>query len=585
MDAKGFFAALFGEDTLPGKLVLWKPGKPAQSEWCEGVADASELCHKGSYPYFGCALQAQLAARRAAKKDRKLRSLPRINTVRGCYESTVAIPGVWLDVDVQGPGHTKAGLPPTCAAAEELLRTFPAKPTLMVFTGGGFHAWWLFRELWEFDDEKERKKAAALLEAWQSYITSGFRARSWTLDSTFDLTRVLRMPGTRNEKYDVEVTCDDSEGPRWNPSELEDLVPGACWDTVKRRNGRVKEQVQVATSDTAEPPSSKFTLLLENNASFASTWRRERKDLPSQSEYDLALISMALNTGWSEQEATNLIIAHRRSGGQPIKHAKYYALTIARARKQSASDEAVERITARIEEEPQEEDGGMSPQQKRAAIDDVSAALGLPIVGIVKYTSDPPSYRLMLPSGEIGLGPVRSILNANAFREAVAAVSDRVVRRFRNAQWDPIAQLILNASEKQDLGSDSTPHGLASELVSAYIRRRKPLEDREEAYNLQRPFWYMDNLYLFLGDIKKWIALTLGERYTRVALGKLLRAAGCLPRTVAVSVAGNRTTMTAWCITALAPGLACPADSGRSPGEPGADSIGRDARAESEDGF
>jgi hypothetical protein len=291
-------------------------------------------------------------------------------------------------------------------------------------------------------------------------------------------------------------------------------------------------------------------VLIDNSASFATTWRRERKDLPSQSEYDLALASMAINAGWSDQEAADLIVAHRRMGGKPKKHAKYYAATISKAKRVSASDEAVERISARVEEVA-EGGGDMEPQQKRAAIDDISSALGLPIVGIIKYTSDPPTYRLRMAEGEINLGSVRTILNASSFREAVAAVADRAVRRFRNAQWDPIAQLIMDACEKQDLGSYSSAEGVSAELVCAYVRRRKPIDDREEAHLTQRPFWYASHLHVFLGDLRKWIALTLGERYSSVALAKLLRAAGCTPKTIAVTVAGKATSMSAWRVTDL----------------------------------
>jgi hypothetical protein len=36
-------------------------------------------------------------------------------------------------------------------------------PSLVIATGNGAHAWWLFKETWVFENDEERKEAAALV--------------------------------------------------------------------------------------------------------------------------------------------------------------------------------------------------------------------------------------------------------------------------------------------------------------------------------------------------------------------------------------------------------------------------------------
>src|SRR5690606_781039 len=66
------------------------------------------------------------------------------NGSRGGAEDCEAIPGLWVDIDVDGPNHKTTGtLPPDRDAAWQLIADFPVPPTAVVDTGGGLQAWWL----------------------------------------------------------------------------------------------------------------------------------------------------------------------------------------------------------------------------------------------------------------------------------------------------------------------------------------------------------------------------------------------------------------------------------------------------------
>ncbi|WP_428564612.1 MAG: YfjI family protein [Solidesulfovibrio sp. DCME] len=119
---------------------------------------------------------------------------------RGKADDVVAIPGFWMDVDILHPAHAQTALPTTVEEAMSIFKDFPIKPTIVVHSGHGLQAWFLFDTPWIFDSKGQHEKAQALSKAFQEAILSVARARGWKLDNTADLARVLRLPGTMNNK-------------------------------------------------------------------------------------------------------------------------------------------------------------------------------------------------------------------------------------------------------------------------------------------------------------------------------------------------------------------------------------------------
>jgi putative DNA primase/helicase len=143
-------------------------------------------------------------------------------------ERVMGIPGLWVDLDVEGPGHKPAAherLLPSKDAARDLLYSLPLAPSLVVDSGHGLQAYWLFKELWLFDDDTERQQAAGLVDAWQATIR--VKANGYKVDSIGDLARVLRIPGTVNHKPGCDplpVLITDENDTRYNPSEFEPFL-------------------------------------------------------------------------------------------------------------------------------------------------------------------------------------------------------------------------------------------------------------------------------------------------------------------------------------------------------------------------
>lgn len=118
---------------------------------------------------------------------------------RGGIEDCAAIPGLWLDVDVAGPGHASdARLAPDRATAHALVERFPLAPTAVIDSGGGLQAWWLFAEMLTLDDDTLR-----LLDAWGATWQRLADDLDLDVDNVFEAARVMRLPGTTNRKADL----------------------------------------------------------------------------------------------------------------------------------------------------------------------------------------------------------------------------------------------------------------------------------------------------------------------------------------------------------------------------------------------
>lgn len=213
--SKLFLNALFGNMHSDGWLILWKPDKKSVSVPVSDLDQAAEITQalkSGHNVYFGLGLQGKKPSEWS----------------RGKADGVMAIPGLWLDMDIAGPGHKETRIPPDQETAIEFLNGLPWEPTILVHSGGGIHAYWLFKEPWVFDDKEERIKAQEVSERFQAYVKRAAKEKhGWHLDSTHDLARVLRVPGTLNHKSNppvqVKIIAHD-DSCRYNPGDFDEYV-------------------------------------------------------------------------------------------------------------------------------------------------------------------------------------------------------------------------------------------------------------------------------------------------------------------------------------------------------------------------
>lgn len=125
-----------------------------------------------------------------------------------------SMPGVWFDLDFQDPVHAKKTLP-TREEAEGFIASLPLKPNLKIWSGHGFHLYWLFGERFAIETPEDRAKAQRLSRGFQGALIKEGAERGWVFDNTSDLARTLRLAGSINHKaqppVEVKIVAHDPD--------------------------------------------------------------------------------------------------------------------------------------------------------------------------------------------------------------------------------------------------------------------------------------------------------------------------------------------------------------------------------------
>lgn len=464
--ASGFLHALFDDKPSNRYLLIWTlPGK--HSAWFQDLDQAAEYARRAS----------------EAKKDVyigvSLSHLNRGPDERGKAADSSGIVGLWADVDVGNHGSSKKVYPPDQDSALSILAGLPA-PTIVVHSGHGLQPWWLFKEPWIFESTPECKDAMILAKRWTMTIQARARVKGWDVDSTGDLARVLRLPGTTNwkdPKHPVPVTVVSKDGPRYNPTDdfdeyLVDVDPAELFDDT------IREGLSFIIDPRADPPFKKLGALIENDAKFRGTWERKRADLPSASEYDLALADAAAMAGWGDQEIIDLLIAWRRKHGEKLQlRPSKYAGALSKARKHAATWGAPEGQLSPDTEIDTDIDTEIEPEA--TAQGDATKWLRwlqqhpvfrhVPIAGARKLGLKHGQYELLLDRGRVvELGTAEDVLTPKKVQGAIADVTAFPIQELKRDKWRHIARAIFElAGPGEDIGID--PETEAKDWLSAMV--------------------------------------------------------------------------------------------------------------------
>lgn len=137
---------------------------------------------------------------------------------RGSDADTAALPGLWADMDIEGPGHAHhvcpddcpkghrhitLPLPPDERAVRKIIETSGLpEPTLWVHSGGGLYPWWLLDQAVEISEDN-LGEIQAMSAQWQAVIVAAAKQLGWQYGPVGDLSRILRIPGTINRKPEM----------------------------------------------------------------------------------------------------------------------------------------------------------------------------------------------------------------------------------------------------------------------------------------------------------------------------------------------------------------------------------------------
>ena len=214
MNPREFLTALWG-DPPPGQAQVWMSPKKRLVLYRSLERVTEDMA---AYPdrniYTGAALAAPEAR---VRRDNRAKA-----------HEAYAIAGLWADADIAHEVHKKTALPPTREAARSALEETGYAPTILIDSGHGLQAWWLFTEPWILPEDQERDRANALTIWWHDQLTAILGKHGWKIDATHDLARVMRLPGTTNHKdpaNPVQATAITEDGPRYQREEFLDRMP------------------------------------------------------------------------------------------------------------------------------------------------------------------------------------------------------------------------------------------------------------------------------------------------------------------------------------------------------------------------
>jgi hypothetical protein len=459
-----------------------------------------------------------------------------------CVSSQVAgIVGLWADLDLKSNAHQKTALP---ATIEEALKILPQElpPTFLILTGNGVHAWWLFKEPLVFESEQERVDAASLAKRWQMLLGLNAASHGWAFDRLSDLARVLRVPGTLNCKdlanpRPVEIHLKTER--RYNPSDLAEYL-----EELGIPDAEAQEQVAqawkekfadkpLAIDPSATAPEDLLRRCMDTDPRFHKTWLRQRNDLKDQSQsgYDLALANFGFAAGLSEEQVVDLIIHHRRIHSQrPRTRLDYFHRTIAKAFKRKETMAQPNSFEA-----PGQETGQPSPQTKPASptarallCEEISNAVGVHVLRIVKIDGQEPTYRVELESAKIGFASVDKLVGQQSFRIKIASAVEHLVPKIPGKVWDRIAQMILSALTVEDGGDEVTLVGAAKMYVERYVSETLFVDaEAEQTYQTScKPPVYEGQIAIRAHDLQQHINKSWAENRPLKEVTAMLSALG-----------------------------------------------------------
>lgn len=545
-----FFQSLWPDDVPEGSAILvWSlPGK--RSIWCTTVAAAALAA-------------AQLGATEDAYTMVSLQAQGLGEHTRGKATTARYLCGLWLDVDIAGDGHSAQPYPRSADQAKELIYhdSLPA-PTWLIHSGGGYHAWWLFREPWELENAEEVTRAATLAEQWQAMYRHRAQTFGLTFDSTHDLQRVLRIPGTANRKLATPrpVVAEAKSDVRLEPSELAELVqdywaaqkmapPAAAPGKVVSIKPSPEETGGLALRPNATIANVDLGVLDARFKNFAASWYCDRtyaSGKSSPSEHQMAIANFAALAGWSDQQIIDLLIHHRRVFAKKLpKHFTYYQKTLAEARKFAASkgiapddDEetaapaaaepgAITEPAAKREKKPEDPAAKLEKVRRR-----LQSELGLTVIALVKVGVQNPVYRLECEEGHVHFPSAKHLLEYASFRDALFSQLNIPIGYYKAADfaWIPGDLLQFLKNEAADSNAEPTARlllQLDSYLMSNDLFESWPhLRDNDDFDLVENPHCDDGALFVNTGHLAKWLKNKNNETYDPRELGTMMPTIG-----------------------------------------------------------
>lgn len=450
------------------------------------------------------------------------------------------INALWADVDT-GPGHSYASQ----QQAREALEAFPLKPSLLLSSGRGIHAYW---RLSEPVDGAEFDRAVELVR--------GLAQRLHGDPNVADRARIMRIPGTNN--LDPKRKKDG----RTYPVSLlycEDLAPGYSLDEfeaagvqrVPRKGDAPAETTLDFDTDggrvIANPRLGGMMRLLLEQAGDGG--------YQSTSEADMALITALVSpsgAALSPQDAYATFMASPRGQevlGRKPKPEDYVRRSIERAVAFVQASRPTQEVRADLMVKDVLNDG-----ERSSLLAELSDALRFRVLGVQRIVGDEPEFRMHTEYGLIIFGPWANLFTPSKFSQHVEPVTMLVLPPFKKGEWDNVRAMILKVAVDVEPSPELTEAGRIRSWLDQYLEAHTPppaSDPPSEHYACAvtgKPFRNADgDICIRMVELVKWVKFHLEERPTQRQVINALNAVGWESRFEHVDDGnGNRSTVRAW---------------------------------------
>lgn len=532
--SRSFLELLFETKPDGSYILIWTKRQDGKkiSKWFDDPTEATRYAEQQGEKcdtYFGFGLSPSVKA-----ADKRVES----NEVCG-------IPGLWLDLDIQSPVHKKKNLPPTIDdALQQIVYRMPDLPTMVVSTGHGLHAYWLFKIVAAIETGEQRIFYAELVERWQRLAKAYAEEQGWSIDSTFDLARVFRVPNTLNhkekDKEPVEIIKRWFKH-RYPPEEVNTLLDVYEGDTGQELTSSVAQQAEkkkvmkgvgIALNPKANIDMRKFDVLCALEPLFKQSWEHKRttKSLPDQtpSGYDLSLATFAANAGWSDQEIADLLLVFREKHHHDLKlsNRQYYQRTIAAARVSASKQVSIKKPVS---------------DDRAENLRDIGESLGLKLLDLIKYLTEPPQYVLISEVEDKDHGtfvmkeieiPKTAFHSQNEMTQVLWDYADVNMPHYKPAEWSAIKDKILVSFRRIKMGSESTHLDIFShwlyKFLKAHYREDAENESQVRKALSDRPALLDNKICITIDSFSRFVSTTFNERPRREVLLQRLQRLGCI---------------------------------------------------------
>lgn len=489
---------------------------------------------------------------------------------RGKKADVKSVCCLWMDIDLPKSDNKKRYPPENHVMAA--LAEMPLKHTAILHTGGGFHVYWFFNQPTEFagiDDaqgfESKFSKPWAVL-----FKTKLARYGEYDLDSVYDVTRMMRIPGSWHKNGKQCTILDVDYSRRYDRSDFEPYLEAINIDRL------LPDFIPTFT----KPPDGKLSVrkldaLLENSPAFKKVYTGKDTRLGNDgNKVDASLARHAVDAGWNDDEIADLLFTfnekHRPERLAKLlkpreKFGNLIGVAIAFVRGQSAkskqfsfSDPSKQDEPPRIEDYPDDpENPDAPPSPPKTSHDELlenlaklSSIFGIPVARWVQIGREEPLYILILADGKpIRVGGAAAIRGPEVFIDKMYSYFPLMgYKTITKAEWKNALIGFGRVVEVVE-APEVTISEMAIAGISQYLQTTRFGVEKERDQTLFNGRAYYDGrlLHLHVSSLVKFLNMHGGgHKWNNADMVSALTTLGFERGNIHYEVKGGRSSKSYW---------------------------------------